>query len=68
MAKLRLLPQAADWREADRVAVGLMVGGRERWFVVTADGTCLEGDQSERGHVWLNWRDYLSEFAPLLFR
>lgn len=24
--------------------------------------------ESEHGHVWLNWRDYLSEFAPLLFR
>jgi enterochelin esterase family protein len=24
--------------------------------------------ESERGHVWLNWRDYLAEFAPLLFR
>jgi len=24
--------------------------------------------QSEGGHTWLNWRDYLSEFAPQLFR
>jgi enterochelin esterase-like enzyme len=24
--------------------------------------------ESEGGHTWLNWRDYLSEFAPLLFR
>ena len=23
--------------------------------------------QSEGGHTWINWRDYLSEFAPLLF-
>ena len=22
---------------------------------------------SEGGHTWLNWRDYLNEFAPLLF-
>jgi enterochelin esterase family protein len=22
---------------------------------------------SEGGHTWLNWRDYLIEFAPLLF-
>ena len=24
--------------------------------------------ESEGGHTWINWRDYLSEFAPLLFR
>ncbi|PWU03440.1 MAG: esterase, partial [Terriglobia bacterium] len=24
--------------------------------------------KSEGGHTWLNWRDYLSEFASLLFR
>jgi enterochelin esterase family protein len=24
--------------------------------------------ESEGGHTWLNWRDYLSEFAPLLFQ
>lgn len=24
--------------------------------------------ESEGGHTWSNWRDYLSEFAPLLFR
>jgi enterochelin esterase family protein len=24
--------------------------------------------ESEGGHTWLNWRDYLSQFAPLLFR
>jgi enterochelin esterase-like enzyme len=24
--------------------------------------------ETEGGHTWLNWRDYLSEFAPLLFR
>ncbi len=23
--------------------------------------------ESDGGHTWLNWRDYLSEFAPLLF-
>ena len=25
-------------------------------------------EESEGGHTWINWRDYLSEFAPLLFR
>jgi enterochelin esterase family protein len=24
--------------------------------------------ESEGGHTWINWRDYLTEFAPLLFR
>jgi enterochelin esterase family protein len=24
--------------------------------------------ESEGGHTWLNWRDYLAEFAPQLFR
>jgi enterochelin esterase family protein len=24
--------------------------------------------ESEGGHTWLNWRDYLTEFAPQLFR
>jgi enterochelin esterase family protein len=24
--------------------------------------------ESDGGHTWLNWRDYLSEFAPLLFK
>ena len=23
---------------------------------------------SEEGHVWRNWRDYLGQFAPMLFR
>jgi enterochelin esterase-like enzyme len=25
-------------------------------------------EESDGGHTWINWRDYLSEFAPLLFR
>jgi len=24
--------------------------------------------ESEGGHTWLNWRDYLSQFAPQLFQ
>ena len=24
--------------------------------------------ESEGGHIWKNWRIYLSEFAPLLFK
>lgn len=25
-------------------------------------------EESDGGHTWLNWRDYLAEFAPLLFK
>ena len=24
-------------------------------------------EESEGGHTWINWRDYLTRFAPLLF-
>ena len=24
--------------------------------------------ETDGGHTWLNWRDYLNEFAPLLFQ
>ncbi len=24
--------------------------------------------ESEGGHIWVNWRLYLSEFAPILFK
>ena len=30
-------------------------------FDVTAKDT-------DGGHTWLNWRDYLAEFAPMLFQ
>ena len=23
--------------------------------------------ETEGGHTWMNWRDYLHEFAPMLF-
>jgi enterochelin esterase family protein len=25
-------------------------------------------EESDGGHTWINWRDYLTEFAPLLFK
>jgi enterochelin esterase-like enzyme len=28
----------------------------------------VEFKETAGGHTWLNWRDYLAEFAPLLFR
>ena len=24
--------------------------------------------ETDGGHTWLNWRDYLAEFAPMLFQ
>ena len=24
--------------------------------------------ETDGGHTWINWRDYLNEFAPQLFR
>jgi len=24
--------------------------------------------ESEGGHTWMNWRDYLADFAPRLFK
>jgi len=24
--------------------------------------------ETERGHTWINWREYLCQFAPQLFR
>ena len=54
------------------IATGKEDQGRSR-TVQTAEMLRKHGFQpaykeSEHGHVWLNWRDYLSEFAPLLFR
>jgi enterochelin esterase family protein len=31
-------------------------------------GFTLEYTESPGGHTWLNWRDYLSQFAPRLFQ
>jgi enterochelin esterase family protein len=31
-------------------------------------GIRREYHESEGGHTWINWRRYLNEFAPLLFR
>jgi enterochelin esterase-like enzyme len=31
-------------------------------------GFTVEYKESEGGHIWLNWRDYLNEFAPRLFQ
>jgi enterochelin esterase-like enzyme len=36
--------------------------------LLTKAGIKHEFVPSEEGHVWRNWRDYLGEFAPMLFR
>ncbi|WP_293741855.1 esterase [uncultured Pedobacter sp.] len=41
-----------------------------REFRNKLDGIGLRYDykESEGGHTWVNWRDYLSEFIPMLFK
>jgi enterochelin esterase family protein len=50
--------------------------GKEDFLVKTSKATVemLKGHgfdlvyrESDGGHTWINWRDYLHEFAPLLF-
>jgi enterochelin esterase family protein len=50
--------------------------GKEDFLIRTSDATVemlkrhgfdVAYRQSEGGHTWLNWRDYLTEFAQLLF-
>ncbi len=50
--------------------------GKEDFLVKTSDATVemlrkhkvdVVYKETDGGHTWLNWRDYLAEFAPLLF-
>jgi enterochelin esterase family protein len=50
--------------------------GKEDFLLKTSDATVamlkkhefeVVSRQSDGGHTWINWRDYLHEFAPLLF-
>jgi enterochelin esterase-like enzyme len=54
------------------IATGKEDAGRERTVktveMFKAHGFSPVYKESGRGHVWLNWRDYLAEFAPQLFR
>ncbi len=56
VAKLKPLAEQPELARVDRVAVALGVGGQERWFVVTLEGTRLEGSlqqpQPVRGGGW----------------
>jgi enterochelin esterase family protein len=51
--------------------------GKDDFLVQTSNATVdmlrkhkfeVASKESGGGHTWLNWRDYLSEFAPLLFK
>ena len=54
---LRFMAEAGKLDKVDRVAVGLVIQGKPRWFVVTADGAQFEGDlgdpQPLRRASWL---------------
>jgi enterochelin esterase family protein len=51
--------------------------GKEDFLIETSRGTVkmlqthgfkVDFKETEGGHTWLNWRNYLAELAPLLFR
>ena len=51
--------------------------GKEDFLVQTSKATVdmlkkhkfdVTAKDTEGGHTWLNWRDYLAEFAPKLFQ
>jgi enterochelin esterase-like enzyme len=43
-------------------------GVPELWALYDEIGFKYHYRESEGGHSWINWRLYLSEFAPLLFK
>ena len=54
-----------------------MATGRDDFLVQTtrstvdlfkAHGFAPVYQETDGGHTWINWRDYLSRFAPQLFR
>jgi enterochelin esterase family protein len=51
--------------------------GKDDFLIETSRGTVnvlkkhgfdVTYEETPGGHTWLNWRDYLSKFAPLLFQ
>jgi len=36
--------------------------------ILQEKGIRHEFHESEGGHTWINWRHYLNDYAPLLFR
>ncbi|MEI6500898.1 MAG: hypothetical protein WCP21_07705, partial [Armatimonadota bacterium] len=75
--RLRALAAGGEFSQADRVAVGLMPVGddgmrHQRWYVVTVDGTQLEGQPDKalpvsqpawRAKVQQDEGGYTAEFA-----
>lgn len=46
----------------------LLAVSRETVATFRRHGFNVQYNETEGGHTWLNWRDYLSQFAPLLFK
>src|SRR5262249_8895439 len=51
--------------------------GKEDFLLKTSNATVamlknhgfnVVSKETDGGHTWLNWRDYLAEFAPMLFK
>jgi len=66
----------ASWKKGLRVLfVGVGTGDQVAYpssqkmvAVLKAHGFNVEEHQSDGGHTWVNWRNYLNELAPLLFK
>jgi len=50
------------------VADGLLPNTRSTVEMLKTHGFAPVFKESPGGHTWINWRNYLAEFAPLLFR
>jgi enterochelin esterase-like enzyme len=66
----------ASWKEGLKLLyVGVGTGdqlayptSQQMVAVLKAHGFNVEERQSDGGHTWVNWRNYLNEFAPQLFQ
>ena len=47
---------------------GLMPNTRNTVEMLKKHGFAPVFKESPGGHTWINWRNYLAEFAPLLFK
>jgi enterochelin esterase family protein len=50
------------------VTDGLLPNTRSTVEILKKHGFAPVFKESPGGHTWINWRNYLSEFAPLLFQ
>ena len=71
----KLLPTDAKQKDSLRLfwvacgkSDGLYEGNQEMAAAAKAKGVAVTWVPSDGGHAWPVWRDYLSQFAPLLFR